>query len=68
MKAVRLTNHAREQARERGASEEEVREAIAKGSREPAKHSREFCRYNFSYGRIWQGKVYAIKQVAPIIK
>ncbi|MDA1142044.1 MAG: DUF4258 domain-containing protein [Planctomycetota bacterium] len=68
MKVVRLTNHAREQARERGASEEEVRETIAKGSREPAKHGRELYRYNFAYGRMWQAKVYAIKQLAPIIK
>lgn len=68
MKRVRLTKHAREQARERGASESEVREAIAKGSREPAKYGRELCRYNFSYGRKWQGKVYPIKQVAPVIK
>ena len=67
MKLIRLTKHAKEQARERGASEAEVREAIVKGSREPAKRGRELCRYNVTYGRPWQGKVYAIKQVAPII-
>ncbi len=37
MKPIRLTKHAREQANERGASEAEIREAITKGSREPAK-------------------------------
>jgi hypothetical protein len=68
MKRIRLTKHAREQARERGANEAEVREAIAKGSHEPARHGREMCRYNFAYGRTWQGKVYPIKQVAPVIK
>ena len=35
--------------------------------REPAKHGRELCRYNFPFGRKWQGKPYAIKQVAPVI-
>ena len=68
MKPIRLTKHAREQARERGASETEVREAVTNGSREPAKHSRELCRYNFAFGREWQGQTYAIKQIAPVIK
>ena len=68
MKRVRLTRHASEQAHERGASEVEVCAAVAKGSREPAKHGRTLCRYNFAYGRMWQDKVYPIKQVAPVIK
>jgi hypothetical protein len=68
MKPIRLTKHAREQAHERGASESEVREAVAKGSREPAKRGRELCRYNCPFGKIWQGKAYAIKQVAPVIQ
>ena len=68
MKPIRLTRHAREQARERGATETEVKEAVAKAAREPAKLGRLLCRYNFGYGRRWQGKVYAIKQVAPVIK
>ncbi len=67
MKPIRLTKHAKEQARERGATEAEVREAIVNGSREPAKRGRELCRYNFTYGRKWQGTAYAIKQVAPVI-
>jgi Domain of unknown function (DUF4258) len=68
MKTIRFTNHAREQARERGASEAEVRHAIAKGSHHPAKHGRELCRYNFPYDKAWQGRHYQIKQVAPVIK
>jgi hypothetical protein len=68
MKTIRFTNHAREQARERGASEAEVRTAIAKGARQPAKHARELCRYNFSFDKDWQGRHYRIKQVAPVIK
>jgi len=68
MKPVRLTRHAREQCVERGATEAEVVKAVREGSREPAKQGRELCRYNFPYGRKWQGENYAIKQVAPVIK
>ncbi|OHE81049.1 MAG: hypothetical protein A2107_11840 [Verrucomicrobia bacterium GWF2_62_7] len=68
MKPIRLTAHAHEQAAERGASVSEVREAIAKGSREPAKRGRELCRYNFTCEHPWQGKRYPIKQVAAVIK
>jgi hypothetical protein len=68
MKPIRLTRHARQQCRERGATEAEVRRAIIQGSRSPAKSGREICRFNFRFGRTWQGKVYAIKQVAPVIK
>lgn len=68
MKTIRLTKHARQQSLERGATEAEVRHAIEHGSREPAKLGRELCRFNFSFGRTWQGNFYAIKQVAPVIK
>ena len=68
MKTIRLTNHAREQARERGASEAEVRNAVTNGARQRAKHGRELCRYNFPYDQDWQGRHYRIKQVVPVIK
>jgi hypothetical protein len=68
MKRVRLSKHAQEQALERGTTRSEVEEAIRKGSREPATHGREMCRYNFLFNHKWQGKHYAVKQVAPIIK
>ncbi|MDI6738867.1 MAG: DUF4258 domain-containing protein [Candidatus Edwardsbacteria bacterium] len=68
MKAVRLTKHAKEQAAERGATEAEVKEAVRKGAREPARHGRQLCRYNFAFGKAWQGWPYAIKQVAPVIQ
>ena len=67
-KPVRLTRHALEQAEERGATEDEVTEAVRNGSREPAKYGRELCRYSFPYCRKWQGEYYMIKQVAPVIK
>jgi hypothetical protein len=68
VKEIRLSKHAQEQAEERGAAETEVKEAIAKGSREWATRGREICRYNFAFNRKWQGKHYPIKQVAPVIK
>ena len=68
MKPIRLTRHAVEQSAERGATEEEVVEAIRKGSRESAAKGRELCRFNFSFGQKWQGRIYPIKQVAPVIK
>ncbi len=68
MKHVRLSKHAEEQALERGASQREVEESIRRGSREPAIRGREICRYNFVFNRKWQGKLYRIKQVAPVVK
>jgi len=68
MKRIRLTRHAQEQAAERGATESEVKEAVRKGSRQPAKLGREMCRYNFAFDRNWQGRHFAVKQVAPIIQ
>jgi hypothetical protein len=68
VKRIRLSKHAQEQAWERGATEAEVKEAVRKGSREPATKGREMCRYNFVFERKWQGKHYSIKQVAPVIK
>ncbi len=68
MKRIRLTQHALTQCKERGTNEEEVFDAILLGIREPAKLGREICRYNFRYGSTWQGREYAIKQVAPVIK
>ena len=53
---------------ERGATTAEIKEAIQKGSREPARHGREMCRHNFTFNRSWQGKHYPIKQVAPVVK
>lgn len=65
---IRLSSHAKLQCKERGASEEEVIEAVLHGVREPAKKERYICKYNFRFDACWQGKRYAIKQVAPVIK
>ena len=66
-KPIRLTKHALEQCAERGTNEEEVRRAIGAGRRERAERGRLICRQNFQYNGWWQGKRYAIKQVAPVI-
>ena len=66
-KLIRLTRHAQEQAAERGATASEIKEAVRKGARQPAKLGREMCHYNFAFDRNWQGKYYAVKQVVPII-
>jgi hypothetical protein len=68
MKSIRFSKHAEEQAVERGATQREVEAAVRKGSREPAPRGRELCRHNYAFNRKWQGKLYRIKQVAPVIK
>ena len=67
MRSIRLTVHAKEQCMERGASEGEVKEAIRRGARQAAKHGRFLYRLNFEYRAEWQGRFYAIKQVAPVV-
>ena len=68
VKPVVFSRHARQQMLERGASEEEVIEAISDGERTPAKHGRVAYRRNFRYNRIWSGRRYPTKQVMPIAK
>lgn len=68
MKAIRLTKHAQEQCATRGATEAGVRQAVEQGRRESAKMGRELYRYNFPFRQTWQGRFYAIKQVAPVVK
>ena len=68
MKPIRFTRHAQEQCVERGATEDEIIETIRNGGREAARHGREICRENFQFDADWNGRRYAIKQVAPVIK
>jgi hypothetical protein len=51
---IRLSKHALEQAVERGVTEAGVKEAVRKGSCQPAARGRELCRYNFAFNRKWQ--------------
>ena len=62
MKTIVISNHAREQMSERGATEEEVVKAIRTGEEVPAKRNRQGFRKNYQYNRLWSGKTYAIKQ------
>ena len=64
---IRLSAHAREQCIERGTDTAEVETAIRKGRREPARHGRWMYRYNVAFDQEWNGKRYAIKQVAPVV-
>ena len=67
MSQVIFSRHSRDQLRDRGATEAEVREAILNGERVPAKRGRVAFRKNFSYRSEWKGKYYEIKQVMPIV-
>jgi hypothetical protein len=67
MKPIRFTRHAQDRCLQRGAAEDEVREAILNGIREPAQKGRLLCRLNIEFGKLWQGAVYPIKQVAPVV-
>ena len=67
MKPILFSRHALDQARERGATEDEVRQAVREGEPVPARGARRGYRFNFPFGRSWGGQVYAIKQVMPIV-
>ncbi|TVQ31944.1 MAG: DUF4258 domain-containing protein [Phycisphaeraceae bacterium] len=66
-KPIRLSAHARQQCIERGATVEEVERAIREGGREAVRQGRWMHRYNFEFNAEWQGRRYAVKQVAPIV-
>ena len=67
MKPVVFTNHARQRMLDRGAREEDVLEAIRIGQREPAQRGLSLYRLNVEFQREWDGKHYAVQQVAPIV-
>lgn len=52
--------------RYRGATEQEVMETIKTAPWSLAERGRWECRKDFAYGRDWNGKHYATKQVRPI--
>ncbi len=67
MKSIRLSGHARENMRYRGATEQEVVEVIQTAPWGPAELGRLECRKDFAYGQEWNGRFYATKQVRPIL-
>ena len=50
----------------RGFTISEVEEAIRTTAWQPTELGRLYCRKDFPYGREWNGKVYATKQVRPV--
>jgi len=67
-KPIIFTSHARQRMKERGESEESVREAIRIGQREAAQHGCFLHRLNLEFKKIWDGRFYGVQQVAPITK
>ncbi len=66
-KPIRFSKHALGNMADRGASTEEVGQAIRTGEQAPAKKGRLSFRKNFSYNAEWKGKYYQAKQVVPIV-
>jgi hypothetical protein len=66
VKPVRLSAHAAEQARFRGATEEEVAATIRQGEWQPAERERWEVRVAFPFNAERNGADYDIKQVRPI--
>ena len=61
-----MSRHARENMVFRGATEAEIAEAIRQAGWQPAAQGRFDCRKEFPFGREWNGRSYASKQVRPV--
>jgi hypothetical protein len=66
MKPIRLSNHALRYTGKRGFTVAEIEDAIQTSPWTPEELGRLDCRKNFAYGKEWNGKVYATKQIRPI--
>ncbi|MEO5358610.1 MAG: DUF4258 domain-containing protein [Nitrospirae bacterium YQR-1] len=66
MKPIRLSKHAREQLFYRGVDEKEVIETIMTSQWEFANNNRYQAVKTYTYGKNWNNKFYAFKQVKPI--
>jgi len=66
MKRIRFSKHALGYTARRGFIVAEVEEAIRTCAWSAAELGRLDCRKDFAYGREWNGKVYATKQVRPV--
>jgi len=64
---IEISPHGREQMQERGVVEDEVIAAIRHGESEPARGNRTLYRKNFQFDKLWRGRYYRVKQVAPIV-
>lgn len=61
--AIRIHPHAQERMKERGVTEDEVKNTVAQGEQFPAKFNRTGFRRNFLFDNKWRGKHYRTKQV-----
>ena len=66
MKPIRLTKHASGYIASRGFTVAEGEEAIRTCAWGAAELGRLDCRKDFPFGREWNGKPYATKQVRPV--
>lgn len=66
-KPIVFTAHARKRMQERGAREEDVREAIRLGQRESAQRELILYRLNLEFRREWDGRYYRVQQVVPVV-
>jgi hypothetical protein len=66
-KPIVFTSHARQRMKERGASEEAVRQAIRIGEQEPGKEGRVLYRLNVEFKQHWDGRYFGMQQVAPVV-
>ena len=67
MKPIVFSQHALDSLDDRGASREEVEEAIRTGEQVPAKLGRVAFRKNYPFHATWKGKHYETKQVMPVV-
>jgi hypothetical protein len=67
VKPIVFTRHARERIERRGTTEEDVMRAIRGGYREPAQRGLFLYRLTLEYRREWDGRYYAVQQVAPVV-
>jgi hypothetical protein len=65
-KPVRLSGHAQQQLRFRGATVQEVVEAIGTEPWQPAELGKLECRKDFVYNSTWNQRPYGTKQVRPV--
>ena len=65
-KPIRLSKHAIAQLEFRGGTKQEVISAIQTIEWVPAELGRLECRKDFTFGKLWNKKLYRTKQVRPI--
>ena len=65
-KSIFITNHAKEQCKERGVAAEEVIKTIQEQAWIAAKKNRLECKASYPYTDFWNGQFYTNKEVRPI--